>query len=118
LAVASVAHPDEIPPNAIMQANLRERNPSVSYRYNMFLADTDDQQAQQSRADFFPNAQNILIAGGSFTIVNLCCGCGCVCDCINSMDRTIFCLLILVECRKKSLLYLKGQTPVQFLLDG
>jgi hypothetical protein len=83
----------------------------------MFLADTDDQQAQQSKVDFFPNAQNILIAGGSFTIVNLCCGC--VCDfSINSMDRTIVCLLIPVECRKKSLLYLKGQTPVQFLLDG
>jgi hypothetical protein len=103
LAVASVAHLDEIPPNAIMQANLREQNPSVSYRYNMFLADTDDQQAQQSRGDFFPNAQNILVGGGSFTIVNLCCGC--VCDfSTNSMDRTIFCLLILVEWRKKSLL--------------
>jgi hypothetical protein len=72
LAVASVAHPEEISPNAIMQANLREQNLSVSYRYNMLLADTDDQQAQQSRADFLPNAQNILIAGGSFTtIVNL-----------------------------------------------
>jgi hypothetical protein len=80
----------------------------------MFLAVTDDQQAQQS--GLFPNAQKIYIAGGSFytTIVNLCY----VSDfSTNSLDRTIFRLLILVECRYMSL-SLKSQTPVQSLLDG
>ena len=38
----------------------------------MFLAVTDDQQAQQSRSDFFPNAQHVLITGGSFTAVSFC----------------------------------------------
>jgi hypothetical protein len=40
LAVASVAHPEEISlfsPNAIIQADLREQNPSVSYRYKYVL---------------------------------------------------------------------------------
>ena len=40
----------------------------------MFLAVTDDQQAQQSRSGLFVDAQNILITGGSF-IVSLCCSC-------------------------------------------
>ena len=39
----------------------------------MLLAVTDDQQTQQSRSVFFPNAQNILITGGSFTAVSHCC---------------------------------------------
>ena len=37
----------------------------------MFLAVTDDQQAQaaqQSESGFFPNAQNILITGGTFIV--------------------------------------------------
>ena len=42
----------------------------------MFLAVTDNQQtqAQPSMSGFFPNAQNIIITGGSF-IVSLCCSC-------------------------------------------
>jgi hypothetical protein len=47
LAVASVAHPEEIllsSPIAIVQANLRrsEQNASVSYGYKYVLAVTDD----------------------------------------------------------------------------
>ena len=40
----------------------------------MFLAVTNDQQAQQSRLGFAADAQNILITGGTF-IVSLCHSC-------------------------------------------
>ena len=64
----------------------------------MFLFVTDDQQAQHSRSGFFPNAQNIFINGGAFTVSLIVA----VCDFSTySMDRTmsIFSLPILVECR-------------------
>ena len=61
----------------------------------MFLAVTDDKQAQQSRSGVFTHAQNILISGGT-SIVSLCCSCDTDFS-INSMAR-IFSLLIMV-CR-------------------
>ena len=81
LAVASVIHPEEnflSSPSAIMHANLRctkpeqkKQNPSVSTCTNMFLAVTDDQQAQQSMSVFLPNVRNIHITDGTF-VVSLC----------------------------------------------
>ena len=78
LAVASVIHLEEnflSSPSAIMHANLRctkpEQNPSVSTGTNMFLAVTDDQQAQQSMSVFLPNVRNIHITDGTF-VVSLC----------------------------------------------
>ena len=105
-----MAHPEEnslsSPNAAIIAADLRytnpEQNPSVSYDVNVFLPVTDNQQAQQSMSGFFANAQNTLVTGGSFVVVGFCRR-G-VCDFItNSMYRTIFSLLMLAECRLKSL---------------
>ena len=79
MAVASVAHPEDISlASPIAQANLRisEQNPSVSYRYKYVTAVTDDQQAQESMSGVFANARNVLITGG--TIVGL--SCSYVCD--------------------------------------
>ena len=86
LGIASVAHPEENP--------LSSPNPSVSCYYIYVLAVIDDQQTQQSSSGFFPNAQNVLITGGTF-IVSLCCSC--VCDFITNPTDRIFSLLILVE---------------------
>ena len=42
----------------------------------MFLAITNDQQAQQSRSGLLPNARDILVTGGSFiAAVSLCYSC-------------------------------------------
>jgi hypothetical protein len=43
-----------------------ERNPSVSCLHHLFLAFVDDLQTQDSGLGLFPNAQNILINGGTF----------------------------------------------------
>jgi hypothetical protein len=75
LTVASPAHPQEdslTSRDAVMQASLRpEQDPSVSHPIQIcsWLC-TNDCQSQQSRLGFFENAQNTLIAGGSFTIVS------------------------------------------------
>ena len=37
----------------------------------MFLDVTNNQQAQQSMLGVFANAQNVLVTGGSFTVVSL-----------------------------------------------
>ena len=65
----------------------------------MFLAVTDDQQVQKSGSGFFANAQNTLITGGTFIVSLSCSGHGVHDFSTNSMDRTIFSLLILAEWR-------------------
>ena len=80
LAVASVAHPEEISfssPNVTTQADSvytkSEQNPSVSYLFKYVFAVTDDWQAQQSTSGIFTNAQNTCVTGGTFTVVSLRC---------------------------------------------
>ena len=54
-------------PDFIIQASMGlERNLSVSCLQHLFLAFVDDLQTQDSGLGLFPNAQNILITGGTF----------------------------------------------------
>ena len=57
-------------PDAITQVSTEsEQNLSVSCLNHMLLAFTDDRQIQDSGSGFFANAQNILIADGTFQVV-------------------------------------------------
>jgi hypothetical protein len=79
-AVAPVAHPEGTSPSssdATMQANFGsselEQNSSVNCFHTIFSAFADDQQAQQPVSGLFPNAQNILITGGTFVSLSRSC---------------------------------------------
>jgi hypothetical protein len=77
LAVAPVAHPEGtslLSSDATMQAKANlgstelEKNSSVNCLHIVFSAFADDRQAQQPVLGMFTNAQNTVIAGGTFSV--------------------------------------------------
>ena len=97
-----------------------ELDPLVSLLTPRASRFVDDQLPQHSGLAPYPNAQNLLITGGTF--VSLSGGL-----CVNNFTiithrlrprtMSIISLPILAKCRRRSL-YPKNQTPVHCLLDG
>ena len=105
-------------PDAIMQVSESEQNVSVSCLKYLPLTFSDNLRIQDSGLSHFGNPQNILITGGTFTVVSLYCGLYKQIIIVLFLSaRTIFSLPILGKGIWRSLCF-KNQTPAHCLLDG
>ena len=104
-------------PDTIMQVSESERNLSVSCLKCLSSTFADNLQIQDSGLSLFANPQNLLITGGTFSVVSLYWGLYKQLIIVHILSaRTISSLPILGKGIQRSL-YFKNQTPVHCLLD-